>query len=134
MTGSIHPRPENLAALADTVDACQAIVMINLLKFRVHADYPDGTRCSGREAYATYAQQAYKKVREAGGEVLYSGTVHGAVIAPPDEDWDAVILVRYPTLEAFRTMIDNADYQRIARHRTAALADSRLLLSQVTDE
>jgi uncharacterized protein YjbI with pentapeptide repeats len=48
-------------------------------------------------------------------------------IAPEGEDWDDAILVEYPSVEAFRTMIESPDYLAAAPHRTAALIDSRLI-------
>jgi uncharacterized protein (DUF1330 family) len=43
------------------------------------------------------------------------------------EDWDIVILVRYPTRRQFVAMFDDPEYQAIAPIRAAALADSRLI-------
>ena len=48
-----------------------------------------------------------------------------SVIGP--EDWDLVILVRYPTRRQFVAMLKDPDYQKIAPIRAAALADSRLI-------
>ena len=45
----------------------------------------------------------------------------------PDEQWDDILLVSYPSKEAFLAMIGDSDYQAAAEHRSAALADSRLI-------
>jgi uncharacterized protein (DUF1330 family) len=55
------------------------------------------------------------------------GTGGSLLIGPADARWDRVLLVRYPDLGAFLAMTQNPDYQAGAGHRTAALADSRLL-------
>lgn len=130
MTKTINPERGTLSAMADRLGNDRSVVMINLLRFQEIADYPDGVQCSGREAYATYSRRASGKVAQAGGEVLYHGAVLGGIIAPAEEQWDEVLLVRYPSFDAFRKMISDPDYQRITVHRTAALEDSRLLLSQ----
>ena len=41
-----------------------------------------------------------------------------------------MLLVRYPSIGAFLEMVTDADYLVCARHRTAALADSRLIATQ----
>ena len=43
------------------------------------------------------------------------------------EDWDVVLLVRYPTRRQFVAMLNDPDYQAIAPIRAAALTDSRLV-------
>jgi uncharacterized protein (DUF1330 family) len=49
------------------------------------------------------------------------------VIAPADEQWDQVLLVKYPSVDAFLTMIRMPDYLAATVHREAALEDSRLI-------
>jgi len=130
MTRTINPERGTLEATAEALDNSDPVVMINLLKYRETAEYPDGIKCSGREAYATYSKHAFQKVKEAGGEVIFHGHVRAGVIVPADESWDEILLIRYPSFQAFRDMISNREYQKISMHRTAALEDSRLLLSQ----
>ena len=67
--------------------------------------------------------------QRAGGQIEWSGRALASVIAPPDEHWDEVFIVRYPDVEAFIGMIMAPDYQAQTIHRTAALADSRLILT-----
>ena len=50
-----------------------------------------------------------------------------ALIAPEQEHWDEVLLVRYPSPEAFLAMLADPEYRAATIHRTAALADSRLI-------
>lgn len=130
MEKTINPERGTLSAMGKKIANSNSIVMINLLQFREIAEYPDGSKCAGREAYATYSKNALKKIKAAGGEVLYYGAITGGIIAPVEESWDEVILVRYPSFDAFRQMISDREYQKIAVHRTAALEDSRLWLSQ----
>lgn len=49
------------------------------------------------------------------------------VIGPQDERWDLAFVAYYPSAQAFIDMLRNPDYQRATRHRTAAVADSRLI-------
>lgn len=104
------------------------IVMLNMLNFRDAADYLDGgPPATGEQAYAKYRAEASKLVAKVGGAPVWSGDAKAAVIAPDNEHWDEVLLVRYPSLEAFFSMINSEAYQAIVFHRTAALEDSRLI-------
>lgn len=90
--------------------------MLNLLKMR------DG----GRSSYEKYAAQVGPFLREVGGEVLYAGDCSTAVVAPDGHDWDAVLLVRYPSRAAFLAMVANPEYQTITGLRTSALENAVL--------
>ena len=132
---SIEPTPKQLQRLVQDIKEPGAVVMINLLRYRDHAEYPvrsDATPCSGRDAYQRYAAVAVSTVEQVGGRILWMGSVKSAVIAPPDETWDDAVLVQYPSRQAFVEMVSRADYQAAAVHRKAALADSRLLVTVET--
>ena len=134
MIRTIDPTGADLKRLATTVPADTPITMLNLLKFRAQAQYPAGSGhapCTGREAYdQRYAPVALKHLKEMGAQPVFMGRALVSVIAPPDEQWDEVLLVNYPTLQAFLTMISKPDYQAAAIHRTAALEDSRLVATR----
>ncbi|MEZ4686065.1 MAG: DUF1330 domain-containing protein [Bacteroidia bacterium] len=111
------------------------IVMLNLLLFREMADYtglealkPD-REISGKEAYELYMQHTLPFLEAAGGSVLYYGKGAHFLIGPVDKHWDAVLLVKHLSAERFIAFAQNSEYLAIAGHRTAALADSRLLPS-----
>ena len=128
---SIAPRPDQLQeALADVPQGVP-IVMLNMLRFRETAAYPDGRPAiSGRAAYAKYSAEASKQVAQVGGSLVWIGEALGSVIGPPDEQWDQIFLIRYPSFEMFIRMINSAAYQDIVVHRTAALKDSRLIATR----
>jgi uncharacterized protein (DUF1330 family) len=67
------------------------------------------------------------KVRGVGGQVQLLAQAKVALIAPAGEQWDEVLLVHYPSRQAFLGMLADAEYQAATVHRTAALADSRLI-------
>ncbi len=126
----IEPSPEQLQKLVAEASDETPIVMINLLKYRDHADYPPGSGaepCSGREAYQRYGARVTPMLAECGGKILWLGNVQRTVIGPEGEPWDDAILVQYPSRKAFLAMVSRPDYRKAATHRTAALADSRLI-------
>lgn len=127
---SLNPSAEQLAHFIEAMPAGVPITMLNLLRFNEQAQYPAGSEhspCSGRQAYARYSRIALARVQAAGGAVEFAAQAHAALIAPADERWDELLLVRYPSKEAFLDMIGDEQYQAAAEHRTAALADSRLI-------
>ena len=128
MTRTIDPVPGEFPALLAGLPKNTPIVMLNLLRFSPQAHYRDGVpRGSGREAYARYAEVALRKVREVGGTPIFLGAVQAGLICPDDECWDDVLLVRYPSSDAFISMLAMPDYLEATRHRTAALDDARLI-------
>ncbi len=127
---SIEPTPERMQAFLRDAGDESPIVMINLLRYREQADYPPDSgaeACSGREAYQRYGEVASRHVASVGGRMLWIGSVAGTLIAPDAEEWDDAILVQYPSRAAFLEMVAKPEYQAIVFHRTAALADSRLI-------
>jgi uncharacterized protein (DUF1330 family) len=99
-------------------------VMLNLLKFRDKAAYPDGSdaHLSGAEAYARYGKVVGGHVEAVGGKMGYAGRITGLMIGEVEELWDMMALAQYPSLAAMRTMILSPAYQEITRHREAGLA------------
>lgn len=109
------------------------IVMLNLLKFKVTADYtnleelkPPG-EISGEEAYQLYMDCTLPELEKAGSRVIYFGRSRSFLIGPDAEKWDAVLLVEHESVSKFIDFAQNPDYLKKAGHRTAALEDSRLL-------
>ncbi|MFW0786414.1 DUF1330 domain-containing protein [Gordonia sp. CPCC 206044] len=133
---AIDPGKGQFAQLSE-LPADQPVTMLNLLRFREVADYSDAVDLtpeepiSGAEAYRVYSRAALPHLEKAGAEVVFHGDCGPTVIGPVDEQWDTMLLVRYPNPTAFRTMITSPDYQALARHRTAAVADSRLIATLV---
>ena len=110
-----------------------SIVMLNLLRFRDIADYsatPDvapPSPISGESAYRLYMEHTLPFLKQSGGEVLFYGQGGAFLIGPSDERWDAAMLVRQSSPEAFLRFASNREYRLGMAHRTAALEDSRLL-------
>ena len=127
---TINPDREKWSQIIAGIPRDTEITMLNLLRFREQAAYPEGSPhqpCSGREAYNRYSEVSIKTIAEVGGGVFWLGKAAATVIGPADESWDLVILVKYPSIDAFLTMLALPHYQQASTHRTAALADSRLI-------
>ena len=94
------------------------VVIMNLLKFR--DDAGDGR--TGRQAYAHYGALAAEILPVYGAEVVWTGRQLEIVAGGARDDWDVVLLVRYPSVEALTRMSASPEYRAIYHHRTAALA------------
>jgi uncharacterized protein (DUF1330 family) len=127
---SIDPTADTIRALRDLAGEDKPVAMINLLRYRERAAYPadfDSEPCSGREAYQRYAAVAGRKIEEIGARLIWIGDVDLSVIAPEGEALDEALIVQYPSVKAFLGMLAMEDYRAATVHRTAALADSRLI-------
>ena len=49
-----------------------------------------------------------------------------------DGEWDSILVVRYPSKEAFLQMLRIPAYQAVTRYRTEALIDARLIACEPT--
>jgi len=130
---TIDPTPGKIKELMQTANDNSPIVMVNLLKFRDQAEYPEGSGhspCSGEQAYQCYSEVAFEKIKQAGGNVSFLAASIGTLIGPEDENWDKVILVKYPSFKAFVAMIMANEYQAASVHRTASIDDARLILTE----
>lgn len=137
MTAFIDPSRANFDAFK-ALPRDEPIHMLNLLRFREHAAYPDGhghaaKGWSGRRAYEEYGATSGPIFRRVGGTIVWRGTFQRMVTGPDDERWDDGFVAQYPGAAAFLEMIKDPDYQRAVINRTAALADSRLVRFSPSD-
>ncbi len=124
---SAAPEPEKLnqegfAAFAARAGEDSPVTMLNLLRFK-----PDG----GRERYLEYGAAVAPLLEKAGARVVFLGD--SALPLLGESRWDSVLLVEYPTGQAFLDMIASAEYQAIAHLRTEALAEGELHQVSVAD-
>lgn len=103
------------------------IQMLNLVRFRDRAEYPDGREVSGREAYAAYSRASLPIFQRVGGRQIWIAFPELLLIEPSTERWDLAFVADYPNGAAFVDMLQDAAYREAVRHRTAAVEDSRLL-------
>lgn len=117
---------ENFAAFrADDRDG--PIHMINLVRLRAMADYPDGRVATGAEAYAAYGRDTAPIFARLGGQIVWRGRLEQMLIGPADEARDLCFVAAYPSVAAFVAMIKDPDYRNAMVHRQAAVLDSRLI-------
>lgn len=100
------------------------IYMLNLLKFKEKAEYPDGrdTDLTGAEAYAVYSAEVAGHLATVGGRPMFAAKVERLMLGEVEELWDTAAIAMYPSRKAMMEMMSSPDYQASAVHRTAGLA------------
>ncbi len=118
MGSSLEPSPEQFAALtARPADA--PVVMVNLLKFK-----PSG----GLDSYLRYGREVAPHLERVGATVRYAGTAPTNVIGDGERPWwDAILIVEYPTPQAFIDMVTTPEYAVVHEHRAAGLERGDLI-------
>jgi uncharacterized protein (DUF1330 family) len=99
------------------------IVMVNLLKYKDKAEYPDGreTDLTGQEAYGIYSQRVIQYIQEFGGRIFFSGDVTHLALGIVEDLWDEVALAEYPNRGAMAAMTSTEAFRDMAVHREAGL-------------
>ena len=130
MTDYLDPTKEIFAKFRE-MDRPGPIHMLNLVKFRERAAYPDGRDVSGADAYKSYARESGPVFRGLGGRQVWIGKPELMLIGPQDsEQWDIAFIAEYPSVQAFVAMLRDPVYREAVKHRQAAVEDSRLLRLQ----
>ncbi|MBI1185752.1 MAG: DUF1330 domain-containing protein [Alphaproteobacteria bacterium] len=122
----IDPDRETFARFRD-LPTDKPIHMLNLIKLRAQARYEDGRKATGAEAYAAYGRESGPIFQRLGGRQVWIGNPELMLIGPAEEAWDIAFIAEYPTAQAFIDMLRDPVYREAVKHRTAAVADSRLL-------
>lgn len=131
MTGSIDPLREQFEAFK-ALPRNEPIQMLNLIRLREQAAYPEGhpdhgKSLSGLDAYRAYGRTAGPIFRRLGGKQIWAGRPDAVVTGPANEKWDLAFIAEYPSAAAFLAMVTDPEYRQHVQHRQAAVLDSRLI-------
>jgi uncharacterized protein (DUF1330 family) len=126
MTGHVDPSKEAFAAFR-ALPRQGPIHMLNLVRLRAAALYPDGRPATGAQAYAAYGRESAPVFARLGGRIVWRGSFEHLLIGPVQERWDLCFIAEYPSADAFVAMIRDPVYREAVKHRQAAVEDSRLV-------
>jgi uncharacterized protein (DUF1330 family) len=126
MDGHVDPTKQSFAGFRG-LPTDSAIHMLNLIRLRADAAYPDARKASGLDAYRAYARESGPVFRRLGGQQVWIGRPELTLIGPESEHWDIAFIAQYPSGQAFIDMIRDPVYREAVKHRQAAVADSRLI-------
>jgi uncharacterized protein (DUF1330 family) len=110
-----RPNQDGFAAFAARAGDGTPVVMLNLLAFR-----PEG----GRERYEEYGAAVAPLLEKVGGRIVWLGAPAQALLG--EGSWDLVVLVEYPTRQAFLDMVGSEEYRAIEHLRSEALVKGEL--------
>ena len=104
--------------------------MFNLVRYREHAEYPDGreTDLTGREANMLYAPLEF--LAAIGARIAFSSEVD-LQIDGDDTVWEAVAVVEYPCPVAFLAMIADPEFQARAIHKDAGVEKTIVMVTHL---
>jgi uncharacterized protein (DUF1330 family) len=118
MSTTLEPTSEQFAALTARSPEVP-VVMVNLLKFKSQG---------GRERYLQYGREVGPHLERVGATVRYAGAAPAVVIGDGERPWwDAILIVEYPTPQAFIDMVTTPEYAKVHEHRAAALERGDLI-------
>ena len=120
--GPLTPNADQFQALA-TATEDGPVVMLNLVKFKP----------GGADSYARYGDAAREMIEARGGSLLWSGRADQVLIGDPAVDWDVVLLVQYPSRQAFIEMVSTPEYLAAHRDREAGLERTIVVACSPTD-
>jgi uncharacterized protein (DUF1330 family) len=126
MSHNVDPTREQFDQFKD-LPRDTPIMMLNLIRLRDQAAYPDGRESTGAQAYLNYGKESGPIFQRLGGEIVWRGKPECVLIGPQDEHWDIAFIARYPNAGAFMSMVTDADYKQAVVHRQAAVLESRLI-------
>jgi uncharacterized protein (DUF1330 family) len=113
--------------------------MLNLIRLKAKAEYPaghpdHGRDVSGAEAYRAYGRGIAEVFERLGARQVWAGKPQVMVTGPDSEAWELAFIAQYPSTQAFIDMVRDPHYrEHVVPHRTAAVADSRLLCLEPLD-
>jgi uncharacterized protein (DUF1330 family) len=128
----VDPSRENFA-LFKALPRDEPIHMLNFIRLRDMAAYPQAHTCSGlgwtgSQAYDEYIRLINPLIEGLGGGMVWHQTLECMVTGPETFEWDHVFVMGYPSANAFFAMVKDPFYvSDVLPHRTAAVLDSRLV-------
>lgn len=107
-------------------DDGEPVYMLNVMRYFAELRrVPGAPEFAGtpEEANAHYEAQALPMVQDIGGQPVYGGTAGRNLMTydPALDDWNRVLLVRYPSRRAFLDLVTRPDYAQIAPYKLMAL-------------
>lgn len=109
------------------------IVQVNLLKFRVKSQYPEGhsnhgTDEPGAAAYQRYVDAFGVVAKDVDATCLSYGQTERYFIG--QGDWDAVLVMHFPSRAAFIETLNHPNYNEMHHHRDAGLLCQELITTR----
>ncbi len=128
----IDPSPENFARFK-ALPRDEPIHLLNMIRYRDQAAYPDGSEFAGNgwtgeQAFAEYFARVVPRIEALGGGIVWQGRFESMMTGPAEFEWDKVFVMGLPGASAFLALVTDSTYKaEVVIHRTAGVLDSRLV-------
>ena len=111
-------------------------IMVNLIKYREIAKYPENSKWSKETdpmlADARYVDGLMPKLIKNGGFPLLGSTVKGKFIDEDNpEDWDVVALIRYRSVKDMMNMMIEMSETDLSQHKWASIEKTHVFPAQI---
>lgn len=119
---SMGPNADQMKEL-QTPGSDQPICLVNLLKYKNSAIYPDGrdSHLTGREAYEVYAKTVEGLLPKYGGKMVFVGSVTYLGMGSVEELWDDVAIVMFPSRSQMLKVSMSDEWKEACLHKFAGL-------------
>jgi len=127
LTNQVKATKEAIADFVQNYPSDTPLAMLNILKFR---DRAEGGQESGEEAYNRYGLNVYPLMVKYGGNVLWAGKVNKTIIGDQEDQPDRILIVAWPSKEAFVSFSASEEYKLVGEDRQIALVYGGLLATE----
>ncbi|MCF0051683.1 DUF1330 domain-containing protein [Dyadobacter sp. LJ53] len=112
-----------MIVLPEIENSDSPILMLNIVRFKDRRLY--------FEEYIPAFKIVIEKLGITGAKLSLVSDVLANIVADDSENWDAIILVEYPSVKAFKTMAESKEYEDLAAPlRVAALQELKLYMTR----
>ncbi len=126
LSNQVVPTKEEFVDFIKNYPSDTPLVMVNILKFKERSGNGDE---SGRAAYKRYSKNMEPFLAKAGGKVIWAGNMTKTIIGDYTSQPDMMLLVWYPSKEAFIAMSTTPEYAVVSKDRKMALEYGALIAS-----
>jgi len=116
-----EPTQDQLATIVARPE--EPFVMVNLLRYKRDAE----GQVVGHTSYLAYSEAVLPMVTAVGGAPVWGGKADSVFIGDERDDWDAVVLVQYPSPSAFVEMVSSEEYGAIHQLRIDGLETTAIV-------
>lgn len=140
--GSLRATDDALAAFGDPATLDQTVCILAMLRFRGGAPTPAQPGVEGEvdntatpsaatvtmDAFGEFVEMLEVEMAATQARSVFYADVDQVVIGHPEEHWDLVTIVEFPTRQACLDIVNGAAFQAMEQKRLAGLADMRLVV------
>lgn len=127
LTNQVMASKEDFVNFIKNYPADTPVVMFNILKFKNQTD--DGSK-TGEASYNEYGKACDPLIKKVGGRVIWAGKVNKTVIGDSSDQPHRILVVEYPSKQAFIDMSTSEEYAKISHLREMALEYGGLIATE----